>query len=609
MSAVKNLRAMFEQKGETSPPDRGRSPGIPHGPGTDSPRPLSKVRTSFIAVEKDGRIGLQREGSQDSISAFRKQSGDSAVTTPTAATEKSNPFDYGTKSPLKTTLQTQPMFGLSRADSFNRDGAAPAANPAPHAPLQQSQPAKLEPSPIIEAQTKNQEANEAVDKEATPESGPLSQDEAPKTNGTGSVKEPHEATGKETGKPATHTKTPAPKPLKSHSSKISSKPEKSPTLHKTPKTPTTASAHHPVAKKTPDKKPQPHEKPSTPRAIAPPAKAAGTPLTKRPPPLQASPATSTGFVKPKPKSPTRPVKLPPSLTTHTASSGSKVNASRQSLSRASGATGDAHGRPASRASTVGSATHKPAPAKTLRRQNSTINRPRPSLGPPPKQPAKDHPPTKKEKEVDQGFLARMMRPTQSSASKATEKVHASPPRKTAAAASKKLSTAKPVKKILPKSAVHPSSTAKPHGSTAKQVAADAEHAATADEATEKAKAAEGEVLFPAEADQRSSAQEVASVVEQSETVEQVVTAVREVGNEPAASQVSEATAAVEEPAKACEPEPAAPAEEPPAPSHDDKTGAAATEPKKITSPEALASTETTETTEKKEKEGPEMTPA
>jgi hypothetical protein len=31
MSAVKNLRAMFEQKGDTSPPERGRSPGIPHG--------------------------------------------------------------------------------------------------------------------------------------------------------------------------------------------------------------------------------------------------------------------------------------------------------------------------------------------------------------------------------------------------------------------------------------------------------------------------------------------------------------------------------------------------------------------------------------------------
>lgn len=31
MSAVKNLRAMFEQKGENSPPDRGRSPGVPFG--------------------------------------------------------------------------------------------------------------------------------------------------------------------------------------------------------------------------------------------------------------------------------------------------------------------------------------------------------------------------------------------------------------------------------------------------------------------------------------------------------------------------------------------------------------------------------------------------
>lgn len=28
MSQVKNLRAMFENKGDTSPPDRGRSPGL-----------------------------------------------------------------------------------------------------------------------------------------------------------------------------------------------------------------------------------------------------------------------------------------------------------------------------------------------------------------------------------------------------------------------------------------------------------------------------------------------------------------------------------------------------------------------------------------------------
>ncbi|ORY70261.1 uncharacterized protein BCR38DRAFT_103206 [Pseudomassariella vexata] len=66
---VKNLRAMFEQRGsDNAPEDRGRSPapsnlssnlslrGTPTP--SQSPRPLSKVRTAFVAVEKDGRIEL-----------------------------------------------------------------------------------------------------------------------------------------------------------------------------------------------------------------------------------------------------------------------------------------------------------------------------------------------------------------------------------------------------------------------------------------------------------------------------------------------------------------------------------------------------------------------
>ncbi|KAI2604123.1 uncharacterized protein GGS25DRAFT_448884 [Hypoxylon fragiforme] len=66
MSGVRNLRAMFEQRGENNPPDRGRSPGSPSP--TDSPRPLSKVRTTFVAVEKDGILGLRRQHSGDSAS-------------------------------------------------------------------------------------------------------------------------------------------------------------------------------------------------------------------------------------------------------------------------------------------------------------------------------------------------------------------------------------------------------------------------------------------------------------------------------------------------------------------------------------------------------------
>jgi hypothetical protein len=141
------------------------------------------------------------------------------------------------------------------------------------------------------------------------------------------------------------------------------------------------------------------------------------------------------------------------------------------------------------------------------------------LGPPPKQAAKDHPPTKREKEVDQGFLARMMRPTASSAQKTTGKVQTSPPRK-AAVAPKKATTVKPVKKVAAKPTGVASSPARPQSSAA-------------------------------EGGRKSSAQEVAPITEKSE----VSAVAKEAGDEAALPQVSEelasepsAAVAVEAPA-------------------------------------------------------------
>ncbi|KAH6650558.1 hypothetical protein F5144DRAFT_50986 [Chaetomium tenue] len=534
MSAVKNLRAMFEQKGEASPPGRGRSP-VPHAP-SDSPRPLSKIRTSFVAIEKEGRMGIQREGSQDSISALRKHSGDSNATTPTTGTERSNPFDALAKSPSKLGPQTQSIFGSPRANTGAQDVARPAeakvakpelspaavvepkvepkveAKPEPEAEKTEVKPEpkvepKTEPKPEPKAEPKMKATPEPEPepepktepktelkteskpqakaelklelkpepKTEEPKAEPKAQSKAePKTpeessfeavaspasaatpqvdtpNGVASGKEPQKKGAKEASKPITRTTKPTPKPLAVGSaSKPIAKPEKSP---RGPRTPAATSAHHPVVKRTPEKKLHSAEKPVTPRAT-PTSKPAGPSSVKRPPPLQSSPA-NTGFVKPKVKSPTRPIKLPTGLTTHTASSGSKVNASRQSLSRASGTIHDPHTRPASRtsASTTGSGSNK---AVSVKGQSSTINRSRPSLGPPPKQPVTDYPP-KKEKEVDQGFLARMMRPTASSASKATGKAHISPPRRTALAP-KRARSVQPGKRAVSRSTVAISSS-------------------------------------------------------------------------------------------------------------------------------------------------------
>lgn len=114
--------------------------------------------------------------------------------------------------------------------------------------------------------------------------------------------------------------------------------------------------------------------------------------------------------------------------------------------------------------------------------------------------AKDHPVPKREAKVDEGFLARMMRPTQASASKVAEKAPTTPPRKTGTL-SRKPSSAKigPTRKVVSKTtSATTSSVASPDPSkvptpAAKEVAPKVEKKANADEAIKVAKEAEGTV--------------------------------------------------------------------------------------------------------------------
>jgi hypothetical protein len=229
--------------------------------------------------------------------------------------------------------------------------------------------------------------------------------------------------------------------------KVSPKKAKSPI----PKTPTTPVRSHlkEAPAKTPDKKPEkiPEKKTSRaslasntskPASKPPTATAHGSvPKTR----IQASPP-QTSFVKPRPKSPTRPIKLPASLTAHTASSGSKTaiapapapTTGRQSLSRASGNIQPTNSLQVqyavSRSPSRGSTTAK----STLGRKPSTLKsgHSRPSLGPPPtalkKQTSQQSLP-QQTAPADEGFLARMMRPTTSSASKSAEKPPLTPPKR------------------------------------------------------------------------------------------------------------------------------------------------------------------------------------
>ncbi|KAK1676562.1 hypothetical protein BDP55DRAFT_693305 [Colletotrichum godetiae] len=419
MSGVKNLRAMFEQKADSSPPDRGRSPGLSSN-GTETPppsftRPLSKIRTSFVAVEKDGRVGLRRDPSNESSVSQRRLSSHTEGEASVSGLSDKTMATEDTSGGYKTNIVGSPIPESPRRPDADKptNGASPrnlgalnnhpSHNPDKHVDIETPTPELLPGDPT---QTSSDHSN---------------------SNGTAATKNSAKTTAKPPARlapPATITraKTPLRSPV-------------------TAKAPTTGAAgSKPSAPKAPhdtSKKPAEKMATSTPKSGA---KSAGT---KKPTPVQVSPSSGVGFVKPKVKSPTKPVKLPASLMAPTAASVQRVKeAPRESLSRASGN----QGRPASRASAPGAA----APPKTLKRQNSVINRPRPSIGPPPKKPLQDHPITKKEKEVDEGFLARMMRPTASSSSKLSEKAPVTPPRSRSAkpSSAKKASASRSPKRAL-----------------------------------------------------------------------------------------------------------------------------------------------------------------
>ncbi|TPX19088.1 uncharacterized protein E0L32_011249 [Thyridium curvatum] len=552
MSGVKNLRAMFEQKGESSPPDRGRSPGpLQHRqPNTsESPRPLSKVRTNFVAIEKDGRIGLQRETSTDSA------------------------LSTGRKLSTGTEGETPPVFPLKSGNLFGERldrGKTPTMDPIPQSPAKEAG-ASQEPAP----ETKAAEASKTAQVEIKTDKGTTAGKVATKDKAEGqSISAPEKkadagAGRAQNGQNGTAVKKVEKKAPAASASKTASKPApasvgtksttkpptKSPTVAKTPTSPA-----HPRTPKFPpkatEKKASHPEKQSTPKPASTATKATAS-SSSRPPAIEISPS-STGFVKPKPKSPTRPVRLPAGLTTHTAASASRTGAPRQSLSRQSGSYAASHSNRSPSRASIASTTLSATGTKNLKRQSSTINRPRPSFGPPPKPQAKDHPVTRKEKEVDEGFLARMMRPTQASASKTADKsLHPpTPPRKATAPAAKRPSTrdGHPVakketahKKEIASTTKAPVVKSAPAGhskeapkSAAKAIAPVAEKAATAEDAVKVAREAEGH-LAPATG--HTTAEDLAPVVEQAATAETAIRVAKEAEGEVALPREPPAEAA------------------------------------------------------------------
>ncbi|TVY31935.1 hypothetical protein LSUB1_G008507 [Lachnellula subtilissima] len=403
---VRNLRAMFEIKDPADPPDRGRSPGassLAVAPRLDHYRKSGQV---FVAVGGSGQVGsgLKRDTSgEPSMTRRRTSFSIDETDNPKATAER--------KQSIATELDAR------KRSSF----------------VEETIPETAVETPAIELDrqlghgsglAKTNSTKPVVPKEGK-KGGPPAH-----TNGNSIP-----TIAKTVEKPASKTSKPAPIATARTSATLKASPTKTPLpkspLPKTPTTPSKREAPRKVAEIKVEKKvekkpskatlaPRHSSKPPTSRATT--ASSAAVSKTK----IAASPPPQTGFKKPRPRSPTKPIKLPASLTAHTASSGSKTTNSppppaRQSLSRASGNAQHTNALHAHQA-----ASRSPSRASTVSKSSTGTRKPstlsssgRPSLGPPPapKRPASRQSLGHQPAPADDSFLARMMRPTTSSASK------------------------------------------------------------------------------------------------------------------------------------------------------------------------------------------------
>lgn len=506
-----------------------------------------------MAIEKDGRIGLQQrnpsEASASSISG-RKLSGDTELTEAASSVQLDN---TSTNVSSEATSQPEPV----------REVTALAGSSAPPKGLAESPQIKEDPrARKSDYGSHTRKSQGVVDEapavpEAAPATAPAGLD-ANKTNGVKAAETPAKSTPATSAGPAgddvkktnsvktvgtTEKSTPAvPAASAGHDTNktngvkavqtpgksippASAGPAKAEAAGPPPAAeaagpgplgrpaaasgpaPASAPAPAPASKvtskealKSPDPVPQPKpaskptntpsHPPTTPKAVKPNAE-------KKAAPVSASPG---GFVKPRPKSPTRPVKLPPSLTTHTTASGSRT--------RTSGSA-----PPSSHENSARSASR----SKALGRSSSAAGRQRPSIGPPPKLPAKDHPVVKKDAKVDESFLARMMRPTQASASKVNEKVPITPPRRPAAApkktaSAKSVTTKRPVSKTTSTttSAAPSPERTKKESSADRDIATVIEKMSIAENVQETPKTPEREATIAEELEEEKTAEPLAN---------------------------------------------------------------------------------------------------
>ena len=510
-SGVRNLRARFEgNKDSISPPSRGRSPTGSETSNT-GPRPLSKVRTSFVAVERSGQMAPQlglKKPSNNGEHEAGGTGGDKSQVAPDSEQAKRGTVKTGNGNghlgqEAKTTAIGEETIGGSSNDSHDEtsrpllkesgptentssrdldklslsseEPTAPKLTSAPGpetktteaAPLEEAEGlgsllkgSAFEPSPAEKQKSEPSKTSQELEPVLVPVKSKRAT--SPVHGKTAHIKNPSKPVPTKVGSAhprplaiSTSRETTTTKPS-SKSSKPSSATSvvKSPTTPVAPKTPVTPQRH-------------PSSKTTSPRQQVTPKEASKAPLRKSSRPSMAStnttaqaaktrqpapPASSNNVSnnvlkkapktspesKIRPKSPTRPVRLPASATAPTAASAANLG-----------------GTPARPTPPNARVTAPPVNTTGLGRKPSTLKRDtKPSTsrvtGPPAstlhKKPSRPSLPLQNgherpksrvsnvgSKAPDEGFLARMMRPTASSARKTHEKIEPkTPPKKTAA---------------------------------------------------------------------------------------------------------------------------------------------------------------------------------
>lgn len=405
-AGVKNLRAMFENKNgdqSTSPPSRGRSPN--GSISSANSRPVSKVRTSFVAVERPGdasqpsQWGLRKASDVSSMAEAREaaimeedsnapaQNGSALDGPGLGAILKGSPFERGPGEPDPARTPPTPPQKRAPAETHELNGSTSKVASMVGKMQGKPQPAKPIPAPI------NTQA-EATKPKDTP---------APATKSPATQKKLQEPPAVATGPAATNGNASMIKPRggvnKIQGILASARKAKEDRLK--------------MAQEQPG---SPNEvKKSTPTAVKPPSVASKpTAASKAHAQQQDSPSTETLLVKS--PSASKPSKLPSAAMASTAASAARKDGN------------GVHEEPkkpgSDRRSTLG---HAPRVANVTTKASLAKKSSRASLVNSEERPKSR--PSLNYKPADEGFLARMTRPTASSAQKAHSKVEVnSPPR-------------------------------------------------------------------------------------------------------------------------------------------------------------------------------------